>query len=304
MKLRVNTAACLIGTILAANSPLAAPSIIRDGEFEKMVLGNGGNAGEWSPEESAIEASGKHAAKPDRTVLHWSVPVDYSAGEAAYPIGWPRVRREIPEGPERDWSGWDFLRLRVFTDTSRPALPSDPVGMNLYMPDKSSAYERPLTELKKGGWTEILVPVAKMPHPGDVRTIQFYISESDYRDHDRLDLFFDEIALLRYAEPSLFDFSPENQVMFADARYIPVRFRLAGVGPDAEPEVTCALLRTGAGSSEPVTRTAWKAKRDAGRYVLDLGSRRIVPGEYEMTAKVAGGSRSVSAHLRVVESPW
>ncbi|MCX7886241.1 MAG: hypothetical protein N3B01_03150, partial [Verrucomicrobiae bacterium] len=71
--------------------------------------------------------------------------MDHYGGEAKYPIGWPRFGRAIPEGPERDWSAWDFLHFWVFTTSSRPALPHTPAGLNLYVPDRNNSFGHTLT---------------------------------------------------------------------------------------------------------------------------------------------------------------
>jgi hypothetical protein len=232
--------------------------------------------------------------------LRWRVTVDYHAGEVNYPIGWPRVSHAIAEG-ERDWSEWEFLRMWVYADTSREALPREPAGLGLQTPDKASAFHRPLNELRKGEWVQITVPVAELPGGGsDVRQIQFHISESNYRHGDTLDLFIDDLALERHAAPAIEDFAAEGAVSFSDARHLPVRFRMLGLKAGESAQVTCELRR----GEKTAARGSWKVPRGPQRCVLDSGGEQLAPGNYELIARVEGAPAPATASVRIVESPW
>ncbi|MBM3858501.1 MAG: hypothetical protein FJ395_02495 [Verrucomicrobia bacterium] len=262
--------------------------------MEKQLLFGGATTKGWSPAESTVEVSAARV-KVNPTALHWHVTVDYHAGEAKYPIGWPRFGRAIPEGAIRDWSGWDFLHLWVYTTSSRPALPREPVGLGLHVPDRANAYSLRLKELKLNEWVEIKIPIAKIPRPNDVRHIQFHISESDYKHHDKLDLFIDDLALLRYARPTILDFAAEQTVIFADAPAIAARFQLSGVKPGDTVPITCELRRAG----KVMACSTAQATRGPQRISLTPG-KKLAPGNYELTA--LGGEATV--RVRVVESPW
>jgi hypothetical protein len=267
--------------------------------MEKRPVCGPESAGQWGAAESTVRTSTAHTQTAS-AALHWHVTVDHFAGEAQYPIGWPRAHFTLREPAARDWSDWDFLLLRVYTDTNREGLPSEPVGLALYTPDKSSAFTSPLSELQKGQWVEIRIPLAQVPRRHDVRLMQIHIAEAKYRHQDRLDFYFDEIALLRYAEPTLADFAAESAVMFADARFVPVQFQLLGVRPGASVEIACDLRRDGRVAAQATVR----GTRGPQRVVLDVGRQPPAPGMYELTACVAGGRESAKAPLRLVESPW
>ena len=100
----------LLAIVLAATAAVLAQSPV----MEKQLLFGGASAKGWSPAESTVEVSTAHV-KVNPTALRWHVTVDYYAGEAKYPIGWPRFGRAIPEGPARDWSAWDYLHFWVYT---------------------------------------------------------------------------------------------------------------------------------------------------------------------------------------------
>jgi len=285
----LTTTLSLVATVSAAPAP----------EMEKQLLFGGVTAKGWSPAESTLEVSTAHV-RVGEAALHWHVTVDYYGGEKNYPIGWPRFGRTLPEGAQRDWSAWDYLHMWIFTTSSRPALPKEPVGLGLHAPDKTHTYATSLAELKLGEWVEVMIPVAKIPQPGDVRNIQFHIAEANYKHADQLDLWIDDLALLRYARPTLLDFAAETAVLFADTQVVAARFQLAGVKPNETVPVTCELRHAG----QVVARATAQAVRGTQRVAFALESGKLVPGTYELTARAADGQPTPPIALRVVESPW
>ncbi|MDH7568732.1 MAG: hypothetical protein QHJ73_04010 [Armatimonadota bacterium] len=267
--------------------------------MEKLLLFGGNTAPEWSVAESTV-AETRTRVKATPSALHWHVLVDHTAGEALYPIGWPRFNHAIPEGPLRDWSGYDYLHFWLYVETSRTTLPGTPASLILHTPDKAMAYSRTLTEAKKDQWVEVNVPLATIPRIHDVRLIQFAISESNYRHGDTIDFYIDDLSLLRYAQPVLLDFAPESGAVFSDTRYLPIVFRLSGVKPGDQVPVVCRLQREG----RTMVETTTTAARGRQRVLLDLGAKRLLPGTYQITAQAKGQGKAAGATLRVVESPW
>ncbi len=266
---------------------------------ENRTLFGPDSASHWAAAESTLEASA-HRTRTGQPALHWHITVDYSSGEAKYPIGWPRISIPLREVSSRDWSGWDYLQFWVYTETSRHALPREPVGLALYTPNKASAFNRALDELKKDAWTRVRIPLSQVPRHHDVRLMQFHIAESKYRDRDELDFYFDDINLLRYAQPTLLNFAAENVVMFTDAKRVPVHFNLTGVKPGESVELTCAL-KLGA---RVITEKKAIATRGPQRVALELGEAAMDPGTYQVEARAAGGTETAGATVRFVESPW
>lgn len=284
--------------LAAAPVCLPAPAV-REGAMEKLPLFAVDPATAWSTSESTIDASGRYLSGGSKA-WHWHVTVDHTSGEPRYPIGWPRMSRAIAANGIRDWSGWDFLLIRIYSDTSRASLPKIPAGLGLHTPDRSGAYNRTLSELRKGEWVEIRIPLSQVPRHHDVRQVQFHIAESNYQHGDQIDFHVGELALLRYAEPALLEFGPERAVVFEDATQIPVTFQLAGVKPGASVPVTCELWRQG----RVVLRGSLQASRGKQRLVLDASGTTLPPGLYELQAGLTGARQAASSGLRVVESPW
>ena len=268
-------------------------------EMEKQLLFGGASVKGWSPAESTLEVSAAHV-RVNTNALHWHVTVDYFGGEAKYPIGWPRFGRDLPVGAQRDWSAWDFLHMWIFVTSSRAALPKEAVGLGLHTPDKTSAFNTTLSQLKLDEWVEVVIPIAKIARPGDVRNIQFHISEANYKHADQLDLWIDDLALLRYAQPTLLAFAAETAVLFTDAKVVAARFQLAGVKPGATVPVTCELRRAGKVGAQSTSQ----ATRGAQRIVIAPEPGTLTPGVYELTARAAAGQPTAPVQIRVVESPW
>lgn len=266
--------------------------------LEQRIVFGPDSAPRWRAIESTVEASTAQT-RTGAATLHWHVPVDYSAGEANYPIGWPRLNYALRDAATRDWSAWDYFEFWAYVATTRPTLPREPAGVAVQTPDKHSAYSRVLAELKQGEWVHVRIPVIELPRPHDVRAVQFHISESDYADGDALDFYLDGLALTRYAQPTLLAFAPETAVAFTDARTLAVTFQLAGIPAGQAVEMTCEL-RNRAGRAAEVTA---RASRGPQRIVLKLGDAGLPSGDYEVAARVPGGVEA-TARVRLVESPW
>ena len=195
--------------ILTAGFGTYVATAEREPPLEKRIVFSPESAVTWSVAESTVESSTVRT-RTGSPVLHWHITVDHFAGEPQYPIGWPRANCALRDAAARDWSGWDYFQFWVYTDTTRAALPREPLGLTLHTPDKQDAYQRPLTEVKQGEWVQVRIPLAQVPRHHDVRLLQVHISESQYRHQDQLDFFFDELALARYAQPTLLDLAPEG----------------------------------------------------------------------------------------------
>ena len=286
-------------TLLPLVLVAAATTLAQSPPMEKQLLFGGASAKGWSPAECTVEVSNAHV-KVNETALHWHVPVDYYSGEAKYPIGWPRVSHAIPEGPSRDWSAWDYLHLWVYTTSSRAKLPQVPAGLGIQAHDKIHGFSMTLGDLKLGEWVEIKIPVAKIAQAGDVRGVQFHIAEANYKHQDQIDFYIDDLALLRYAQPTILDFAAETAVAFADAKVIAARFQLAGVKPGDTVPVVCELRRDG----KVVASATAQAGRGPQRVVIEPTRGALTPGTYELTARAGNGQSATPATLRVVESPW
>ena len=266
-------------------------------ELTRHVLSDGENAAAWSTAECTAESSPEHVRSGN--AVHMHIPVDFKTGEPNYPIGWPRMYVNVPEG-ERDWTGYDFLSVWIYSDTSREAFPSSPLGLIVRCPDRQTSYTRNLSELVKGEWSHIVTPIAALPNPKDCAAVQLYISESNYSDGDVLDFYIDDLELLAYAAPTVLELRPLNGVMYADAGNLRVQARVSGLAEDATAELTCALKL----GDKTLAEEKLTAKRGVQSLLMNFGRGTLQPGECTLTARIEGSDRVVTVPIRVVSSPW
>ena len=279
----------LWGLVVSGATAQTAPPM------ERVSIEDGSGAAGWGPAEATVEESAEFAGADGKS-LHLHIDVDHTAGEPNYPIGWPRMAMKPP--PElQDWSRFDFLELVIHTETSREALPSSPLGFIAHTPDKQNAYSRNLSELRKGETTTIVIPLSQIPRHNHVPHIQFYISESNYKHGDVLDFYIDDVALTRYAAPTLSDFVPLQSIAFSDAACLGARFRLLGVEEGRTVGVK-ARLRQG---ETAIAEVAWELPRGEHEVWLPLKAP-LTPGEAVLELSLDKPQQS--ATLRIVASPF
>ncbi len=288
----------ILGLCLLVAGVGCAQEVVREGTMDKLVIASGGDAKPWSVAEATLTSS-PELVKTGSAALRFHVDVDYATGEKAYPIGWPRMTLTLGKPWQRDWSGFDFLRMWIHTATSREALPRSPLGMSLYTPDKNRGYSRTLTELKPGEWVKLEIPLSQIARHENVTGIQFHIAEANYRDHDVLDFTIDDICLLRYAQPTLGDFTVNPAVMFADTGHLAAAFYVLGLKPGEEVEAEAALVAEG----KALLSTRRRVTRGPQSLALTLAGSALPPGEYAMRVRL-GAAPPQERAVRVVTSPW
>ncbi|MCD6360144.1 MAG: hypothetical protein J7M38_04705 [Armatimonadetes bacterium] len=265
-------------------------------KFNEHVLSDGSNAQAWVTAECTVQSALAYAR--DGAALQMHIPVDYSTGEPQYPIGWPRMYLAIPEG-ERNWTGYDFLSLWIYPTSSRETLPRDPLGLIVRCPDKAHSYHRALTELVKGQWTHIVVPISELPNSSNCAAIQFFISESHYADGDIVDFYIDDLCLLTYAEPTILQLQPMTALMYSDASCLRVSATVAGLEEGATTGLTCQLKS----GDEVLAEDNLTVRRGEQSFLLNFGGGLHV-SECTLQASLEGSDRVVTVPIRVVTSPW
>jgi hypothetical protein len=259
---------------------------------ERRALIDGREVGDWRAEEATLAPS-TVAGEP---VLLFTVPVDWHAGEANYPIGWPRISLTVPPD-QRDWRGWEQLRLRVRAHSSAGSLPFRPLGITISSGSQRISWEEEVPALPVGQWREFTFDVRKLPDPSDVRAVGVYISEDKYADKTTLEFAIARLELVRYSEPTLVDLRPLAAVAFADARSLPLRVTLLGLRDRATAPVELRLMRGGAAVA------ARQAQAEEGETPLSFSlPADLSPGEYTLSG--TAGGRTLSAPVKLVVSPW
>ena len=296
-------AAVLLATVALAQAPAREP--VREGNIERLVLDDGADvdAAAWTPAEATVNVDKKHVKHGD-TALRFHVDVNWSTGEKAYPIGWPRMNRKWPEAVQ-DWSQYDFFEFSVFVESSRKTLPKTPMGMTLYDQTGKKNYSRSLTDLQLGQWTDYRIPVAELKRSLPCTGMQVHISESEYKDGDVLDFWIDNISLTRYLQPTLTASTLPEQTITSASRYLMADLNLMGVKPGQSAAVTWQAAISGEGTAPRKIAATGKLTAQAGkqRYYLTLPSQGLLPGAYEVTFKT-GTEGPKPFSLIVVPSPW
>ncbi len=289
----MNRSTRLMTVLLAIASQAAAE--VPEPAMERLVLADGDSGSKWHAAEATMEPDSEHARAGRAMRFH--VDVDHFDGEAGYPIGWPRTYLPLP-AEKRDWSRWDFLECWIYAETSRDDLPPNPLGLIVRSPDRQQSFHATLSEVQIGQWTHFRFPVAGMPNPGQNTAVQFFIAEADYAHGDVLDFWIDDLALLRYAEPTLLGIRPQRHVIYADAETLRVEVELTGLDEGATAEVDVALRR----DEKTIASTTVTLPSGVSGVVLPLKASE--PGPYEVHANVAGSARVLAAPVRVITSPW
>ena len=286
--------AALLALLVAAIAPAAAQT--DEPPMEELMIADGDSGSVWTPAEATMEPDDVHARAG--RAMHFHIDVNHSTGQPDYPIGWPRAYTTIPEG-QRDWTDWDFIDFWLYADTSREGLPGSPLGFIVRCPDKANSFSATLSQADKGEWVHFRFPISALPSAADCTAIQFFISESNYRDGDVLDFWIDDLKLLRYAEPTIIRLQPLNQVLYADQPVLRVAVEMTGLEDAATAQVEVALVR----DDETVQQAS--APLAAGVTTIPLSVEGgATAGEYQVQARVVGSDRTVTKTVRVVSSPW
>lgn len=279
---------------------LMAPAMVcaqaEEPPMEPFVLADGDSGSEWSIAEATMEPDDTHSRSGSAMRFH--IDVNHETGQPDYPIGWPRTHMGIPED-HQDWREWDFIDFWVYAETSRESLPGTPLGFIVRSPDRPNSYTVTLSEARKGEWVHFRFPTSEMPNPAECTRVQFFIAESNYNHGDVVDFWIDDLALLRYAEPTLLSMTPLKRVQYADVDVVRVEIELTGLDDGESAEVLARLICDGS------TIRQSTARLEAGEHTLPLKVGGDLPvGSYEVQAQIVGNDRTVSEKMRVISSPW
>ncbi|MCL4206972.1 MAG: hypothetical protein KJ000_31200 [Pirellulaceae bacterium] len=243
---------------------------------ERLVLDDMRDVSDWyngSPDETVISSSDRHV-REGRPALLFANTVDHTRGEKNYPIGWPRTGKDLGRSGPSDWSGYDYFECWIYAETSRERLPGKPLGIGFYHSGQKRSSPFPLN-VAKDAWSHVVIPVDRLLDAGDVRRLQFNISESDYRHGDRVDFYIDRPALVRYVEPAVARFELERKLMLTGDRVLRAQYQLAGYRQLDTTRVEFAIFRD---ANAPVATTGSTATR-RGELTLSLPGT-LAPGDY------------------------
>lgn len=203
---------------------------LSEANMEALMLDDMEGDSDWfngTPEETTLGPSAQRV-KQGKLAMKFANLVDHVKGEKNYPVGWPRAGKNLAKAKRTDWSQYDFFECWIYVQTSRPALPGDPLSVGFYHSGTKRSSSFPLKQVQKDAWTRIVIPVDQIAEPGDVQRVQFNISESNYRHGDRVDFFIDDMKLTRFVDPAVAEFAVRRQILYANDSHATAAYKLAG----------------------------------------------------------------------------
>ena len=288
----------LLALLLALIAASAAPAQVGPDsgqDVDTLVLIDGATTNRWE----AVEGTLTRAIRDGFRVFRFHVPVDWTAGEPDYPIGWPRLQPSLTDD-ERDWSdwtGWEQIRIVVYAETTRDALPRLPLGIAASTGEQNANWGRECEGLRRDEWGEFVFDLADLPLPDQVRSLSLYISDSEYRHGDTVTFSISQLELLRYRKPTLIGFRPVAKIAFADERVLGLIVHMLGIPPDATAPVEVFLAR----GDETLAKHVIEVAQGTTRIAFPL-PQRLAPATYSLVISAAG--RAMSDTVELVPSPW
>ncbi len=308
---RISICGLVLFTLLAAAGRRAfaeeqsPEKLTRDAPKERLLLDDMEDVSDWyngSPEETMLSTNAAHVKQGKHSMAFANV-VDHVKGQADYPVGWPRTGKRLGKSGPTDWSDYDFFECWIYVDTSRPALPGTPLALGFSHAGQKTKSHFRLKEVEKDRWVKIIIPTSKLIDAKDVQSLQFNISESDYKHGDRVDFLIDDVVLTRLVNPTIVALDVDRNILYSSDRQITALYSLMGqrrhpglnvrfeIGPVGKPSVT--------------TVTAKVSPR--GELVLPIANP-LQPGTYHGKLSLLGNDEKVLNHkqveFRVVKGPF
>ena len=248
----------------------AGGAAMTEANKERLVLDDMEDVSGWdngSPVETTLSRSDSHV-KRGHFALKFANAVDHTKGEKNYPVGWPRTGKNLAKAKMTDWSDYDFFECWIFVETSRSALPGNPLGIGFYHGGHKQSTSMPLKQVCKDAWTKVVIPIAELKDAKDVRRLQFNISESDYKHGDHVDFFIDDVVLTRFIQPAIAELALHRKLLYANASTVAATYKLVG---RKGMEQVSVELEIGTGTAAPVAKIAARALRK-GELAVPTGS--------------------------------
>lgn len=276
-----------------------------------------------STQEGEIEVTDE-AGLEGKPGMRWKVGIDHrlDGGEGgAYPVGWPRMRRQFPKG-ELDLAAWDILEFMVRVDSDRDEVADDSTPLGFTMGSHISEQRLIETRRELGDrqrvWIPLRFPIADLMSEAAVGTepwksvsySQIFISESDFPDKSKLTIDIGGIRLFAFTEPVIARAEVE-QVIMLPRRSLPISLNLMGTRAILVDSHRVKMTLTETGSGKVAVQDEWPLQSsDQQQVVLDIS--RLQPGKYRWqinlmnvtSGKIAVDKPDASGELEALEGPF
>lgn len=264
--------------------------------IEYRYLAGLANPKHWSPAECETAVSAFRPWEQPAVKMH--IPVDFSAGEKQYPIGWPRMYLNLADD-ETGWQDYDRFEFQLFTESSRQTLPKRPVVFHLYDAQGQKKLV-PLEGARIGAWTTVSLNLSDLGLTGPATRLGININEADYADKDTLDFHLGGFRLVRALEATVTELKAAAPAVFCDSRVLPVELVVEGP-PDKLGAGVPFQLRSG---SRVVFSQTVPVKRGRQTLYLPLAGAPLDPGAYALVAHAEAPGLRREAAVQITSSPW
>ena len=264
--------------------------------FEYRYLDGFSDPRRWAPSECELAASPRTAWEHPALRMH--IPVDFHAGEKAYPIGWPRMYLSL-KPDEQGWQDFDRFEFQLFTESSRASLPKRPLVFHLYNAQGQSKLIT-LDQAAVGVCATFDINISDLGLSGPVVRIGASINESDYADKDVLDFHFGGFRLARSTVARVTELKAAAPALFRDSRVLPVELVVEGPSDKLAAGV---LLQLRQGDRVAYAKTAPVARGRQTLY-LPLAGAGLAPGDYALVACPDDPALKKETTVTITSSPW
>ena len=291
--------ATMIGTAAAFNL-LAVPAE----KIESLPLDNFALPKRWAPAESSLSVSEfKFNGTP---TLKWVVPVDHHAGEAKYPVGWPRTYfssfRKAPAVPAA-WQDWDFFEFDVkMTLENDPGNTSCTVTVMVSSAGTPSRFNIQLKKWHDGKTHTVKIPVDKIGNPAKITSWGFSIAESNYKHGAKLTFLAGNFRLTRSSECWVDSIKMLTPAITAADSAIKINLSVSGPAGDVARGVPFAI--SCAKTGKILRRETLPVSRGSKEMEIEVYELKLAPGNYNLTAFPGDKLKSKSVPFQILSSPY
>ncbi len=273
-------------------SALSLPHLSAAAPIESRALIDARQVAGWE----AVESTLTETSVEGEPVLLFRVVIN-PGGASPSPHGVrPHIRWQLP-ADQRDWRGWEQIRLRLLAQNSAGNFPPRPLGITIQTGEPPTDSDLTVPALQTGKWQDFTFDLLDVPDLGAVGSLTLSLSRGRYADNTTLEFAIARVELLRYSQPTLLDLHLLVAIAFADAKSLPVQVKLLGLPAGATTPIELRLMKEGRAFA------SWRTQAQEGEMQLAFPLPGNLPaGDYTVSGAAAG--TTLSAPVILVSSPW
>ncbi len=301
MNKKLLSALFLIST-LSPGISAQVPSTVAGAQPSSLQLERMSNPSAWTiPDNEAAVTQSEVICPTGGKVLQMTVPVDYSKGQKAYPVGWPRMNCNKLTAVESNWQDYDNFEFMAKVKVSRSEL-RRPV-CSLIIGTRPKQFDLQIKFNAQGEWLRVTVPVSELKEKGipveKIPQVVFSVSESNYADKDVVELSLGGFRLT-CASFAVAAFSIMDPALAPGAKA--VKLNITANGQESEVRRGAPLILRQ--KDKILHREQLPLTKGAQVYELDISKLNLVPGDYEISLFPDDAKLQKIASFKIVGSAW